>query len=267
MIFGDFCSCGPRTVLPSGRSDFFDESSPTNTREGIHNAATGKIELGESKDGGTQLAFSEGESTTREIWENIPPGINVGRPVSAVGADTLTYTMGGTDARSFIIVRETGQIRTREGTGYNYETKSHFSVTVGVEADEGKSDTIDVAILLRNLVPACDPPLNFRVNHSDERLTLRWNPLSDRVGHARVLGYETEIRRGSGGAWEDRRRILGRNRAAITVEFKGTGVDDDLYYGSNETDACTCVWSALTWRNRNDQDFRILHDCTGSVCP
>ena len=190
---------------------FFDESSPTNTREGVYNATSGKIELDGSPVGGAQVAFSEGESTTRGFWENTPPDVNIGGPVSAMGADPLTYTLGRTDARSFIIVPATGQIRTREGTTYDHETKSRYSVTVRVEDDEGNSDTIDVTILIRNLVPACDPPPDFRVNHSNGRLTLRWSPLSDRVGNARVLGYETEIRRGAGGAWGDRRRFLGRN--------------------------------------------------------
>ncbi len=190
---------------------FFDESSPTHTRQGVYNTATGQIELSRSPGGGARLEFAEGEFATRRIWENTPPGINVGSPVAAVGGDGLTYTVGGTDARSFVIVPESGQIRTREGIMYDYETKIGYSVTVGVEDDEANSDTIDVTILIGNLVPSCEPPADFRVNHSDGRLTLRWSPLSDRVGHARVLGYETEIRRGSSGAWGDRRRYLGRN--------------------------------------------------------
>ena len=190
---------------------FFDESSPTSTREGVYNSATGKIELSESAAGGAQLMFSEGESATRRLWENTPPGINVGNPVVAVGADALTYTIGGTDAPSFVIVPETGQIRTREGITYDRETKRLYSVTVGVEDDEGNSDTIDVTILIWNLVPSCDPPSNFRLNYSDGRLTLRWRPLQDLAGQARVLGYETEIRRGTSGSWSDRRTFLGRN--------------------------------------------------------
>ena len=145
------------------------------------------------------FGFSEGESATRGIWENTPPGINVGGPVSAVGGDSLTYTISGTDSESFVILPETGQIRTREGVTYDYETKNRYFVTVGVEDDSGNRDTIYVTIRIVNLAPACEPPSNFRVNYSDERLTLRWSPLSDMIGRARVLGYETEIRRGASG--------------------------------------------------------------------
>ena len=159
----------------------------------------------------SSLAFSDGETATRAIPENIPAGINVGAPVSAVGGAALTYSISGTDARSFDIVPETGQIRTREGITYDYERKNRYAVTVGVDDDGGSSDTIDVTILIGNLVPSCEPPSNIRVNHSDGRLTLRWSPLSDMIGHARVLGYQTEIRRGASGVWGDGRTFLGRN--------------------------------------------------------
>ena len=176
-------------------------------------------EIGEGATSGrgtSLLRFPYGESATRSIPENIPAGINVGDPVSAVGGDalsTLTYTISGPDALSFDIVPETGQIRTREGVTYDYESKKYCSVTVGVEDGAGNSDTIDVTIHIVNLVPFSGLPsnLNLRTNHSDERLTLKWDPLPDAQGHARVLGYQTEIRRGSSGPWTDRRTILGPN--------------------------------------------------------
>ncbi len=189
---------------------FFDESSPSNTREAVYDSATGTIEIRDGVDR-NQVEFSEGESATRGIWENTPPGINVGDPVSAVGGDSLTYTISGTDSESFVILPETGQIRTRDSVVYDYEVKNRYTVTVGVEDDGGNSDTIDVTIQIGDLVPSCGPPSSFRVNHSDGRLTLRWSPLSDLIGHARVLGYETEIRRGTSGVWGDGRTFLGRN--------------------------------------------------------
>ena len=172
------------------------------------------------------LGFSESGSATRSIPENLPGGINVGGPVSAVGGDSLTYTISGTDSESFVILPETGQIRTREGVTYDYETKNRYFVTVGVEDDSGNRDTIDVTIRIVNLAPACEPPSNFRVNYSDERLTLRWSPLSDMIGHARVLGYETEIRRGTSGAWSDRRTFLGRNIGSMIY----AGLDNEIGY-------------------------------------
>ena len=174
-------------------------------------------EIGEGATTGTsRLRFPEGESDTRWIRENIPAGINVGPPVVAAGGDaptTLAYTISGPDALSFDIVPETGQIRTREGVTYDYESKKRYAVTVGVEDDRGSSATTDVTIHIVDLAPSCGLPsnLNLRTNHGDGRLTLRWDPLPDTEGHTRVLGYQTEIRRGRSGAWTDRRTFLGRN--------------------------------------------------------
>ena len=212
------------------------------------------------------LGFSEGESATRGIWENTPPGINVGGPVSAVGGDSLTYTISGTDSESFVILPETGQIRTREGVTYDYETKNRYFVTVGVEDDSGNRDTINVTIQIVNLAPACGPPSNIRVNHSDGRLTLRWSPLSDMIGHARVLGYQTEIRRGTNGAWSDRRTFLGRNIDAMIY----AGLDNEIGYQvrvrpiNAEGD---CQWSTpvsgIPTADRAPEDDDDYHDRFG----
>ena len=84
-------------------------------------------EIGEGATTGTsRLRFPEGESASRRIQENTPAGINVGVPVFAVGGNapsTLTYTISGPDALSFDTIPETGQIRTREGVTYDYESK------------------------------------------------------------------------------------------------------------------------------------------------
>ena len=85
--------------------------------------------------------------TTRSIAENTPSGVNIGSAVSATDADddTLTYTLGGTDAKSFDIIGTSGQLRTR--APLDYETKKAYSVTVTV-SDGGRTDTITVAITI-----------------------------------------------------------------------------------------------------------------------
>ena len=209
-------------------------------------------EIGEGATSGgvtnMRLEFSDGESTTRSIPENTPAGINVGAPVSAVGGDTLsvlTYTISGPDAWSFVIVPETGQIRTREGVTYDYEEQNRYAVTVGVDDDNGNRDTIEVIIQVENLVPACELS-NLRLNYSDQRLTVRWSPPPERDGQARVLGYETEIRRGRSGLWTDRRTFLGRNINAMIY----ADLDNEIGYQvrarpiNAEGD---CGWSAPVW--------------------
>ena len=91
-------------------------------------------------------------STTREVAENSAAGTNVGDPVTATDSgDTLTYTLEGPDAASFDIVLTSGQIRTKSGVTYDYETKSSYAVIVRAEDRNGGSDIIDVTITVTDV--------------------------------------------------------------------------------------------------------------------
>ncbi len=89
--------------------------------------------------------FTDGASTTRSIAENTGTGQDIGAAVGATDADnnSLTYTLGGTDAASFSIVSASGQLRTK--AALDYESKSEYSVTVSV-SDGNLEDTITVTI-------------------------------------------------------------------------------------------------------------------------
>ena len=58
--------------------------------------------------------FTDGTTTTRSVPENTAANTNIGPAVSATDTDndTLTYTLGGTDAAAFSIVSTTGQLQT-----------------------------------------------------------------------------------------------------------------------------------------------------------
>ncbi len=90
--------------------------------------------------------FSEGTSTTRTVAENTESGVNIGTAVSATDADndTLTYTLGSTDANAFSINSTNGQLRT--STALDYENKNSYSITVSVSDGNGGTDTITVTI-------------------------------------------------------------------------------------------------------------------------
>ena len=91
--------------------------------------------------------FTEGTSTTRSVAENTASGQNIGAPVTATDADTsdtLTYTLGGTDAAAFGIVRSSGQLQT--SAPLNFETKDSYAVTVSVSDGDGGADSINVTI-------------------------------------------------------------------------------------------------------------------------
>ena len=100
-------------------------------------------------------AFSEGTATTRAVAENTAAGEDIGAAVSATDADadTLTYSLSGTDAGDFAIDAATGQLRT--SAALDYETETSYAVTVGVSDGNGGSASIEVAIEVLN---AADTP-------------------------------------------------------------------------------------------------------------
>ena len=59
-------------------------------------------------------AFLSSETGIRSVAENTALGVSIGAPVAASDQDndTLTYSLGGTDAESFSIVTTTGQLLT-----------------------------------------------------------------------------------------------------------------------------------------------------------
>ena len=90
---------------------------------------------------------------TRNVDENVLAGHNVGAPVTATDADgdTLTYTLGGTDAASFAIGSATGQITVGSTTSLDYETKPSYSVTVTATDTHSATATATVTIAVNDL--------------------------------------------------------------------------------------------------------------------
>ena len=86
--------------------------------------------------------------------ENTRARHNIGAPVSAHDADgdLLIYTLGGADASSLQIVRNTGQLRTR--SPLNFEDRNIYTVVVTATDGIGASDSIPVTI---NVTDEDDP--------------------------------------------------------------------------------------------------------------
>ena len=115
------------------------------------------------------------DTDTRSVAEGTAAGADIGAPVTAedpdVG-DALTYTLGGTDAASFNIVRTTGQLQTK--ADLDYETKASYDVTVTATDGNTASDSIDVTITVtdvvdENVVAPADPLKDkYDANDNDE---------------------------------------------------------------------------------------------------
>ena len=78
--------------------------------------------------------FGDGFRTTRPLPVNAQPGNAIGDPVAATHPDDLviTYSLSGTDATSFTVDEETGQIQVREGV----ELELGQSYTVNLTATD-----------------------------------------------------------------------------------------------------------------------------------
>ena len=97
--------------------------------------------------------FTDGSSATRRLDENTTGVQDIGDPVGATDPEntTLTYSLQGTDSDDFTINSRNGQLRTRSGKTYDYETKSSYSVSVKAEDGHGGDRTIPVFIELNDL--------------------------------------------------------------------------------------------------------------------
>ena len=85
--------------------------------------------------------FTEGTSTTRSVAENPASGQNIGAAVTATDAnmsDTLTYTLGGTDAADFGIVPSSGQLQTSAALVFFAEDKRDFQIAGKDRGSTGK---------------------------------------------------------------------------------------------------------------------------------
>ena len=89
-----------------------------------------------------------GDTDTLSFAENTPPGQGIGEPMTATDPedDPLTYSLEGTDTASFDIDAQTGQLKTKAGVFYDYETRSSYSVTVRATDSLDASDTIALTI-------------------------------------------------------------------------------------------------------------------------
>ena len=165
---------------------------------------------GDGGDGGSSVGRSQpaftGSSATRSFDENSPPGQNVGAPIAAkVAVGSLTYTLAGADVASFDIVPKTGQLKTKAGVTYDYETRDTYAVTVKATGSSGVSATIAVTINVLDVdeKPAMpDAPVVNAPDGSSTSLVVTWTA-PDTNGGPPLTDYDVEYREGISGDWSD----------------------------------------------------------------
>ena len=147
----------------------------------------------------TAPVFMDGAGAMRDFDETIgdtavATASNIGLPVTATDADTdtLTYSHSGADAAKFGLIATNGQIRTKVGEKYDYETATSYAVTVKVVDGHGGEATVDVAIGVTNdttevpLRPAA--PTVDRILGNSNELLVYWNEPSN-TGRPDISSY------------------------------------------------------------------------------
>ena len=203
------------TVSGVDDSDTDNESLTVTARAsgGGYAGKTGTVSVAVTDDDTTNAAptFTEGSSTSRSFNETIgaaavSTAANIGTPVAATDAntgDTLNYSLEGADAARFGIIRSSGQIRTKAGERYSYETKQSYMVTVEVVDGNGGSDTITVTLNVtdQNEQPSTPgSPAVTATSGSTTSLDVRWAQPSLNYG-PNITGYRVEYRKGRSGTF------------------------------------------------------------------
>ena len=167
----------------------------------------------------TAPVFTDGASTTRSVAENTAASQNIGTAVAATDADsgdTLRYTLGGTDGKSFGIHVDTGQLLTQ--AALDFETKSSYAVTVSVSDGNGGSDSIDVTITVTDMdeKPATPgvPTVSATAN-SDTSLDVSWTAPGLNGGPA-ITGYNLQYRQGTSGSFTNGPQNVSGTSTTIT---------------------------------------------------
>ena len=173
---------------------------------------------GSGSTGNNAPEFSDGTTTARSVDENTASGVNIGTALTATDADsdTLSYTLGGTDAASFAIVSTTGQLRT--SAALDFESKSSYSVTASVADGNGGTDSIGVTITVTDVAeaPAAPgaPTVSATANTTDS-LDVSWAAPAN-TGKPAISDYDVQYRAGTSGAWTAHSHTGAATSATIT---------------------------------------------------
>ena len=177
-------------------------------------------------------------TVTLNVLENAESGLVVGAPVSATDDDNVlppAYRLHGPDAGSFDLQASTGQIRTKRGVVYDFETKDALRVTMTVSDGQGGSDATAVTINVTDVFEAPSKPdrPTVRATQGNSRsLDVSWKAPNN-TGPA-ITSYDLRYRKGSSGNFRLQATAGTGTTATIAPTDDGnTNVDERLTPGSS----------------------------------
>ena len=174
-----------------------------------------------------------GTHGTRHLVETVgaatvQTAANIGGPVTATddpANEPLTYSLEGTDADKFTIVSSSGQIRTKVGERYDYETSQSFEVVVRADNANGEWATLDVTIRITNNTNEQPlAPTDVRVEAtigSTMSLDVSWTA-PDNTGRPAITSYDLRYQKVTETAWTDGPQDVTGTSASITGLDQGT---------------------------------------------
>ena len=144
------------------------------------------------------------EPRVRNVDENTPAGEDIGAPVAATDADndTLTYSLGWTDAAAFDIEPSSGQLLTK--APLDRETKNRYSVTVTADdSSDRRTIAISIAVFnvdepgtvtLSSVQPQVGTALTATLDDPNYKSDLAWSweRSSDQVFWIVIIGADTD---------------------------------------------------------------------------
>ena len=178
-------------------------------------------------------------TVTRTVLENAEPGLVVGAAVSATDEDNvlpLAYSLHGPDADSFDLQASTGQIRTKRGVVYDFETKSTLNVTITVSDGQGgsrrESGDDHRGGRTRSSVDAGAPDRSRDAGQSSRSLDVSWTE-PDNTGPA-ITGYDVRYRKSGSSDTYRTVRATATNATIVPEDNTGTtDVDERLSPGTS----------------------------------
>ena len=232
-----------------------------------------------------------GLTATQRVAENTVEGQPVGDLVAATDqdtGDTLTYTLGGTDAASFDIDAASGQLLTK--TALDHETDGTYEVVVSVtdsKADDGSADpsvdaeiTVTITVTDVNEPPEItgDPTFNYPENGADavvtytatdpEKVDLVWSLGGDDSNLFSITGGALSFKNSPD--FENPADAGSNNTYSVTVTVSDGSLTDDVEVTvtvTNVDEAGEVTLSALQPQARTglvatvtDPDTIVTHD-------